>query len=87
MADLLPTPELDARAYDAASRHVPLADLGWRDCRFAVNHAKPGERHLFCGLRAEPGQSWCRHHLMRCLGEGTCGERTAELALMRGRAA
>lgn len=86
-ADLLPMQNATARAYDAASRRLPLADLGWQDCRFAVNDAAPGAEHLFCGMPVVPGRSWCRHHLLRCIGTGTQGERDADLMPMRARAA
>lgn len=85
--DRLPARESDSRAYDAASRRLPLADLGWQDCRFAVNDAAPGAEHLFCGMPVVPGRSWCRHHLLRCIGTGTQGERDADRVPMRARAA
>ncbi|MGQ2906714.1 MAG: GcrA family cell cycle regulator [Aliihoeflea sp.] len=67
----------EARAYDAASRRLPLADLEWRDCRFPVNDAARGETHLFCGAATFGNTRWCRHHLMRVKGTGTEGERKA----------
>ncbi|MGB3644606.1 MAG: GcrA family cell cycle regulator [Mesorhizobium sp.] len=86
-ADLLPAPEAASRTYDAASRQLPLSELGWQDCRFAVNDAAPGEQHLFCGLPVMPGRSWCRHHLLRCIGSGTEAERRADRIPVRARAA
>lgn len=44
------------------SKRLKLVDVGPHDCRFAVNDAKPGEDHLFCGLRAEPGKPYCQAH-------------------------
>lgn len=78
-----PTPRAAAKAYDAASRQMPLVALGARDCRFAVNDAAPGEEHLFCGHRAAPGKPYCAHHLARVTGEGTRGERNAAHVLTR----
>lgn len=67
----------EARAYDAASRRLPLADLEWRDCRFAVNDAACVETHLFCGAPTFGNTRWCSHHLLRVKGSGTEGERKA----------
>lgn len=53
----------EGRAYDAASLHVTLA--GNDGCRWPVNDPAPGETFLFCGLDAEPGKSYCAHHLAR----------------------
>ena len=87
-ADLLPPTRTEARAYDAASLRLMLADLGWRDCKFPVNDALPGEPHLFCGRPAEAGAAYCPHHRMRCRGAGTRGENDAARTLVRaGRAA
>lgn len=72
----------EARAYDAASRRLPLADLEWRDCRFPVNDAARGETHLFCGAPTSGNTRWCRHHLMRVKGSGTEGERKAHRDLI-----
>lgn len=72
----------DARAYDAASRRLPLADLEWSDCRFPVNDAARGETHLFCGAATFGNTRWCRHHLMRVKGSGTEGERKADRDLI-----
>lgn len=86
-SDLLPQQSVDSFRYDDATRRLPLAELGWQDCRFAVNDAAPGEMHLFCGLAVVPGRSWCRHHLHRCLGTGSEAERNADRMTMRARAA
>ena len=72
----------EARAYDAASRRLPLADLEWRDCRFPVNDAARGETHLFCGAPTTGNTRWCRHHLMRVKCSGTEGERKADRDLI-----
>lgn len=78
----------EAQAYDAASLHLPLADLEWKDCRWPVNDAARGETHLFCGHRAENPYGYCAHHALRAVGMGTRGENDAERALSRmGRAA
>ena len=53
-----------AIVYDAAALHVPLMDLRAGQCRFAVNDARPGEPHLFCGQPIRRG-SYCAHHLER----------------------
>lgn len=80
--------KVEAAAYDAASRHAPLDDLEWSDCRWPVNDAARGEVHLFCGLHAEKPGGYCAHHAQRAWGEGTRGENAAERTLARmGRAA
>lgn len=72
----------DARAYDAASRRLPLPDLDWGDCRFPVNEAARGETHLFCGRPALSDKvRYCAHHAARVVGKGTEGERAAERIL------
>jgi hypothetical protein len=80
--------------YDLKSRRVGLMELRAGDCKFPVNDAAAREPHLFCGLAAEPGSSYCRHHRLRCAGAGTAGERFAggymsgqSLRDCRGRAA
>lgn len=60
-----PTPQAPRTAYDLASRHVSLADLGRWECRWPVNRAEPGEEHLFCGHRTKIGLSYCPHHMAR----------------------
>ncbi|MHB2265013.1 GcrA family cell cycle regulator [Aliihoeflea sp. PC F10.4] len=71
-----------ARAYDAASRRLPLPNLDWSDCRFPVNEAERGETHLFCGKPVVGGKVlYCAHHAARCVGSGTEGERSAARVL------
>lgn len=58
-----------AQTANPDSRGVPLEDLTSRCCRWAVNEAKPGEPHLFCGARTEPGRSFCdQHHAIAYVG-------------------
>lgn len=63
-----PPRPVDRNVYDAEAKRVPLAELGWRDCKFPVNDAAPGETHLFCGMPQDPGSSYCAHHMQRCCG-------------------
>lgn len=74
----------DARAYDAASRHLTMKELERNDglCRWPVNDAAPGESHRFCGHPAEHGM-YCRHHHDRSIGAGTLSERDADRQLAR----
>lgn len=51
-------------AYDAASRHLPLADLPAGTCHWPVNDAERGETFLFCGMPAET-KRYCSHHHSR----------------------
>ncbi|MER9901643.1 GcrA family cell cycle regulator [Mesorhizobium sp. M0130] len=60
-----PRPVISPRKYDAGSRHLPLAELGANQCRFAVNDAPAGELHLFCGEVTGEGASYCAHHSAR----------------------
>ncbi|RWO90893.1 GcrA family cell cycle regulator [Mesorhizobium sp.] len=52
------------RAYDAAARHIPLEALRPAECRWPVNNAAQGEKHLFCGKVSGFG-SYCPHHAHR----------------------
>jgi hypothetical protein len=54
--------------YDGAARHVPLAELKPKECRWPVNHAAQGEPHLFCGMPSEH-DVYCPHHRRRAAGE------------------
>lgn len=72
-----PITTTEARAFDAASRALPIGKLRlFGDCKFPVNEAAPGEPHLFCGLPTSRG-SWCDHHRRRATGSGTRGEQAA----------
>ncbi|WP_421925514.1 GcrA family cell cycle regulator [Neoaquamicrobium sediminum] len=57
----------EARAFDAASKRLPLAELAATQCRFPVNEAEPGDAHLFCGLPQARG-CYCAHHAGRAFG-------------------
>lgn len=59
---------------------IPLLDLGRFSCRWAVNDAKQGELHLFCGAAGFP---YCPHHAEMSRGHGTEGERSADRILKR----
>lgn len=52
-------------AYDEASRHVLLYEVGHNQCHWPVNHAEPGEKHLFCGHGTVAGATYCDHHQAR----------------------
>jgi hypothetical protein len=52
----------EAKAYDAASRRIPMVDLRANQCRFAVNEPERFERFLFCGHHVKPGKVYCEHH-------------------------
>ncbi|GAA4108661.1 GcrA family cell cycle regulator [Aminobacter aganoensis] len=71
-------PAIRSADYDAASRHVPLADLSRFECRWAVNDAAKGEDHLFCGHPSVLDSPYCAHHALRSVGRGTEGERRAD---------
>lgn len=55
-----PTPK---PSVDMTGTHAPLCvsidDLGRFDCRFVCAE----EPALYCGVAAEPGMSWCAHHV------------------------
>lgn len=57
----------DPAGYDRDSMRLPLLALRGGQCRFPVNDARPGEEHLFCGHPAQPGKSYCLHHLARAV--------------------
>lgn len=60
-----------------------LADLGRYQCRWAVNDAKRGEEHLFCGADGFP---YCPNHARLSRGPGTEGERSAVRVLRKAMA-
>ncbi len=78
----------NARAYDAASRHLTLTELQTGDCKFPVTD-DAGGAHRFCGGQALPGKgpggfgSYCAHHQARSGG----GPSTFRQAQGSGRAA
>ena len=55
-------PAIAAAAVLPTTLNMPLAELNRNQCRFATNNAAKGEAHLFCGLDAKPGSSFCDHH-------------------------
>lgn len=55
----------EARAFDAASRHVRLEELRAGACKWPVNAPPRGGEYFFCGLDARPGVSYCPHHVAR----------------------
>ncbi|MER8540282.1 hypothetical protein NKH17_12585 [Mesorhizobium sp. M1334] len=59
-----PVDGLKPHAYDAAARHIPLEELRHGECRWPVNNAAQGEKHLFCG-KAASLSSYCPHHALR----------------------
>lgn len=68
----------NAKAYDAASRHLTLTELQTGDCKFPVT-GDAGGAHRFCGGQALPGKgpggfgSYCAHHQARCGGGPSTG--------------
>lgn len=52
----------DAETANPDARRVPIDQLEAGQCRWAVNDAKPGEQHLFCGAKARAGSSYCKAH-------------------------
>ena len=72
--------------YDATSRHVELMALGPLDCKFAVNDAAIGEKHLFCGKPRAPHSSYCQHHHLRCNNGVVSEARRGEFRLLAMRA-
>jgi GcrA cell cycle regulator len=52
----------DAETANPDARRVPIEQLQAGECRWAVNDAKPGEDHLFCGAKARAGSSYCKAH-------------------------
>lgn len=45
------------------SLRIPILDLRWDQCRYAVTDDKP---HLFCGQAVERGSSYCEFHTNLC---------------------
>lgn len=39
-----------------------FSDLNRNECRFAVNNAERGEKHMFCSAPTKPGEWLCEHH-------------------------
>lgn len=72
--------------YDSlTSRHVPISALTDGECRWPVNDAAPGAKHLFCGQPAGLS-SYCEHHCRRA-GSGYRAEQTATVRSVAGQAA
>lgn len=67
--------------YDATTHHVGIETLKAGECRWPVNDAKPGEKHLFCG-RISGLSSYCPHHCRRA-GSGYIAAQTREVRSVR----
>jgi hypothetical protein len=55
----------EAQAYDKASRHVRLHEVGHNQCSWPVNDPPIGEPHLFCGHETAADKHYCPHHQER----------------------
>jgi len=66
------------RCAEVTPRHLSLADLGRRDCRYPYGGDIEGEAITFCGHRRQPGTSYCPAHFQ--LTRHVMPERTGEVA-------
>ena len=53
---------------------IPLLDLAFDQCHWAINERKGFDDHLFCGAKGYP---YCPHHARMSRGSGTPSERRA----------
>ena len=71
------------RCVEIEPRHLSLAELERRDCRYPYGGDEEGEPITFCGHPRRPGSSYCAPHFHLSRGPGTPSERAAHVVLLR----
>ena len=65
---------LGAPIPEPVRKGIPLLDLAFDQCHWAINERKGFDDHLFCGAKGYP---YCPHHTRMAYGSGTPSERRA----------
>ena len=71
------------RCVEIVPRHLSLAELESRDCRYPYGGDAEGEAITFCGHRRRVGSSYCAPHLHLTRGPAATSERAVSTAGLR----